>query len=227
MGDQSKENCVVDLASDLGRAVLDTSSFPVFVLSEGGRVLDVNEAACRYFGQTRAELIGIDALGVRGYSPSRRAGFGKRYAAWLNGELAPFLIAWPPRTGPDEFLVFPQRAAYRGRGAVAVPLIPVREVEAALAQRAAGPRVSASKALQALATVPPQDGSELERLTPREWEIARRLAEGDRVPLIVEDLGIAENTVRNHLKSIFRKLGVGSQSELIRLLRRRTTRAAS
>jgi DNA-binding CsgD family transcriptional regulator len=59
----------------------------------------------------------------------------------------------------------------------------------------------------------------LARLTTREWEIARRIAAGDRVSLLAEDLRISPNTVRNHLKAIFRKLGVNSQPQLVRTVR--------
>jgi DNA-binding CsgD family transcriptional regulator len=59
----------------------------------------------------------------------------------------------------------------------------------------------------------------LSHLTTREWEIARRIASGDRVSLLAEDLRISPNTVRNHLKAIFRKLGVNSQPQLVRTVR--------
>jgi DNA-binding CsgD family transcriptional regulator len=64
-----------------------------------------------------------------------------------------------------------------------------------------------------------RDDASLARLTTREWEIARRIAAGDRVSLLAEDLRISPNTVRNHLKAIFRKLGVNSQSQLVRTVR--------
>ena len=63
--------------------------------------------------------------------------------------------------------------------------------------------------------------SELLRLTARQWEIARRIAQGDRVTMLAEDLRISPNTVRNHLKEIFRKLHVGSQAQLVRRVKRR------
>jgi DNA-binding CsgD family transcriptional regulator len=216
---------VFDLASDLGRSVLDTSSFPIFILSSTGRICDVNAAACAYFEQTREQFLEVDALGIRGYSPARRAEYGKRFTAWMSGELFPFLVAWPPRTGSDRFLAFPQRTHFRGKPACAVGLIPAPIVEAALAGRAAESAKRAREWVrqQSRNTTRPAADPLLGKLTPREWEIARRLAEGDRVPLIVEDLDIAENTVRNHLKSIFRKLQVASQAQLVRRIKERTS----
>ena len=56
------------------------------------------------------------------------------------------------------------------------------------------------------------------RLTAREREIARLIAAGFRVRQVGERLYLSQNTVRNHLKSIFGKLGVSSQPELIALI---------
>ena len=42
---------------------------------------------------------------------------------------------------------------------------------------------------------------------------------GKRVPAISKSLHISPHTVRNHLKSIYRQIGVGSQSELIEHVR--------
>lgn len=52
-------------------------------------------------------------------------------------------------------------------------------------------------------------------LTPREREIVVRRARGQVVSEIAAHLDISEHTVRNHFKSIFRKLGVHSQEELV------------
>ncbi len=59
----------------------------------------------------------------------------------------------------------------------------------------------------------------LASLSARELEIARRLLAGDRVPLIARSLFLSDSTVRNHLTHVFRKLGVGSQQELLTTLR--------
>jgi DNA-binding CsgD family transcriptional regulator len=56
-------------------------------------------------------------------------------------------------------------------------------------------------------------------VSPRELEIVGRLMTGDRAPAIAAALFISQSTVRNHLSSVFRKLGVNSQQELISLLR--------
>lgn len=56
---------------------------------------------------------------------------------------------------------------------------------------------------------------ELARLSPRERDVLEHLLDGHRVSTISLRLEVSEHTVRNHLKSMFRKLGVHSQPELI------------
>ncbi len=62
-------------------------------------------------------------------------------------------------------------------------------------------------------------GAEFDTLSPREGEVLERLLDGHRVSYIARMLHISPHTVRNHLQSVFRKLGVGSQAELIEKLR--------
>ncbi len=61
---------------------------------------------------------------------------------------------------------------------------------------------------------PPDMIEGLRNLSRREWEILRKVETGQRVEAIARSLFISPNTVRNHLKSIFRKVGVHSQAEL-------------
>jgi PAS domain S-box-containing protein len=71
-------------------------------------------------------------------------------------------------------------------------------------------------------TAPPMvpiDHPDLVSLTDREREVLVHLAAGQRVPAIAAELHISQHTVRNHLKSIYRQLGVGNQSELIERVR--------
>jgi DNA-binding NarL/FixJ family response regulator len=60
--------------------------------------------------------------------------------------------------------------------------------------------------------------SSLHALTQREWEILRLLRANQRVVAIARSLHISTSTVRNHLKSIFQKMGVHSQTELLECL---------
>jgi DNA-binding CsgD family transcriptional regulator len=57
-------------------------------------------------------------------------------------------------------------------------------------------------------------------LTPKEAETALGLIDGQSAEVIAATLGISINTVRTHLKRVYEKVGVQSQTELVaRLLR--------
>lgn len=72
---------------------------------------------------------------------------------------------------------------------------------------------------EALATMDRAPPAGAEKLSSRELEIVARLVSGDRVPAIAQALFLSQSTVRNHLSSVFGKLGVTSQQELIDLYR--------
>ena len=55
---------------------------------------------------------------------------------------------------------------------------------------------------------------EAQALTQREKEVADLVAQGLKNRAIGHKLGIAERTVKNHLQSIFDKLGVANRLEL-------------
>ena len=56
-------------------------------------------------------------------------------------------------------------------------------------------------------------------LSPREREIARHLIEGGNAKTIARSLSISPGTARNHIKQVYRKLGVHSQVELLAAIR--------
>jgi len=69
----------------------------------------------------------------------------------------------------------------------------------------------------------------MQALTQREYEIARLVAAGNSNRRIADRLDISEQTVKNHIQSIFRKLALSNRVELtIRITRRGShLRAAS
>lgn len=62
---------------------------------------------------------------------------------------------------------------------------------------------------------------EARALSTRQWEILTRLARGERVPTIAEELFLSQSTVRNHVSAILSRFGVKSQAELLSLLRKK------
>ena len=75
----------------------------------------------------------------------------------------------------------------------------------------AGPTSAVREAATAMAL-----GAErFHRLTQREVEVVEGLTGGLPISELAAKLRISPNTVRNHLKSIFRKLNVRSQTQLL------------
>lgn len=63
-----------------------------------------------------------------------------------------------------------------------------------------------------------KDSTAASGLSPREWEIASAAAQRERNREIAGRLGLSPRTIENHLRNIFRKLGVSSRDELAREL---------
>jgi DNA-binding NarL/FixJ family response regulator len=63
----------------------------------------------------------------------------------------------------------------------------------------------------------PADAAEM--LRPRERDVVALLLQHKRVPAIAEVLGISPETVRNHLKHVFKRTGTSSQQHLLDWLR--------
>lgn len=57
--------------------------------------------------------------------------------------------------------------------------------------------------------------NDLRSLSARELEVFRAVLGGLRITMIAKSFYISPHTVRNHLRSIFRKLNIGSQEELL------------
>ncbi len=61
----------------------------------------------------------------------------------------------------------------------------------------------------------PESHRELDVLSRREREVVDLLLKGPRIAHVAKRLYISEHTVRNHLKAVFRKLNIHSQTELV------------
>lgn len=80
-------------------------------------------------------------------------------------------------------------------------------------ERYVSPDVAANVALSAA-----QPGkAQIEALSPREFEVLRRLVQGETVRSISEKLGLSEKTVANHQSTIREKLGARNSAQLARL----------
>jgi DNA-binding CsgD family transcriptional regulator len=69
-------------------------------------------------------------------------------------------------------------------------------------------------------TAAPATPRAAQRLTHRQVEVLRLLAEGAQAKTIAARLGIAETTARNHIAGVLRRLGCHSQLEAVAVARR-------
>lgn len=197
-------------------SALDSVPYPTFGMDAGMRVAWANEAARRRFRMTDREMAAVDPFALGEFDRE----FKQRHlSTWLRGgELAPVPYRWDAEPGRGDFLLVPFPVPRESGASCALVLIP----SPVLAERRAPSAAPGPAPRRDAATPRP---ARFAALTPREWEIARRLAGGDRVLLLAEELGIASSTVRNHLRAIFRKLGLRSQVQLVRAVRGTAERA--
>jgi DNA-binding CsgD family transcriptional regulator len=64
-------------------------------------------------------------------------------------------------------------------------------------------------------------------LTAREWEVVELLLRASTTSEIALELGVAPVTVRRHLGSVERKLGVATRAEVVELLTKESAAIAS
>lgn len=66
-------------------------------------------------------------------------------------------------------------------------------------------------------TVTSKEAEGFKKLTGREKEVIQLIANGKLAKQIAYELGVSENTLKNHLRSIKEKLGVDNSPEIIRV----------
>jgi NarL family two-component system response regulator LiaR len=100
--------------------------------------------------------------------------------------------------------------------------VPVAQIVEAVARMAAGEPVAGPeltwRLIESLRALP-VGGQGVRpvrsKLTPREWEVLDLLCAGLSVDQIADELVLARDTVRTHVKRLLRKLGAHSQAEAI------------
>lgn len=196
-------------------------SYPVGIIDANGVVAYANEAAIRIFGIREEQLLGrkalefIDQADHGLYQSQRRRKTGSRRDPYI----LRFGVGEKPKR---DFLVIAE-AFHDGtdvfRGSIAV-FLELPSLVARMSdhlERAGGQgrdlleQIQPTLALEHLR----RENETLARLTPRQWQVAIAVYRGRRVRNVALDLGLSEHTVRTHLKSVFRKLGVISQSDLV------------
>jgi PAS domain S-box-containing protein len=203
----------------------DKAPVVIGVLDANGRVRQITGDVVELLGYRPFECVGTRAVSIvhehdrllvaAAESERMELRLRHRSGEWLR-TAASFAPLHPPDTRSVAFvLTTPDPPTMLGlAGRVAALEARLRRI----AHEAAGADLWDGSPSKAFA------GDVLSLLTPRQADIARKLANGRRVPTIARDLGLSQSTVRNHLSQIFRKFGVTSQSELIEELQRRAPR---
>jgi PAS domain S-box-containing protein len=201
-----------------------------------GTILWANPPLLRWLGYSYDEILGMSAvdLGVAEHAESLRT----EIKAIASGDLRPRLVVMR-RSDSTTFptLVIPQHFLDENGDNVGTFSIIVDMGTVQTAKRI-GMETSESDLIASLSEIatrlramslPPTfpslpvplrfDNPALAEVSRREREVLELLVGGDRVIAIAEQLFISDHTVRNHLKSVFRKTGTSSQAELIKFVR--------
>ena len=92
----------------------------------------------------------------------------------------------------------------------------VDELLAAIREVATGGSVIDSKVVESLVATKRPSTSDVDRLTPREREIRREMAQGQSNAAIASYLGLSTRAVEKHTNSIFSKLGLSEEIDVNR-----------
>jgi DNA-binding CsgD family transcriptional regulator len=214
-------------ARELGDVVLGT-------VDGAWRIDRISQDVTALLGITPEQCVGVPVLGA--IHPSDAPAFlaaveharrGERSVAltvrlsarapqWCQVS-AVFAVVSPEVPPPMAF------ALIRGGSSAGSAASPSREARLEAHMLRIADELHAAGLLSRLGQLPALSGNpRLGLLTSREWAVLTRLLDGQRAAAIAEDLFVSQSTVRNHLSSIYAKLRVNGQVDLIRTLRRET-----
>jgi DNA-binding CsgD family transcriptional regulator len=199
---------------------------PSVVMDAKGRLLDISDEYSEKVGYDRERAIGL--CHPFPWCPASEVSRCKSRLALLSSasatEAGVTSMSWSCGSGDDEHgvaggsicVAVSQPGMLVGAATVrAETRTRSRDLEAAVHRIA----LELARLGEAAPVLPTPDSPEscegLELLSAREWEVLTPFLAGRRVSSIAPLLFISPHTVRNHLQSIYRKVGVRSQSELI------------
>jgi PAS domain S-box-containing protein len=171
---------------------------PSYLVDRDGRIRWLNEAALSLYGDARGRL--ISSLAAPDHAQRSREQLAKKVIG--GASRTDFEIDTIDRNGDRTPVRISSVPVRRGSAIVGVfgVALPCGETSEAAPERGA-----------------PGSG---ESLTPRQREVLTLLAEGASTPQIAATLGLAEETVRNHIRQLLRRLGVHSRLAAVAHARR-------
>jgi DNA-binding NarL/FixJ family response regulator len=177
----------------LAADVLELLPEGVLVVEADGRVRGMNNAARRLLAENGGLSLGPGGLEMGTPGMTRELCWAIEAAARGANPGPPFRIA-RDEGPPLSVRVLSLESGQRRRAAVFVKEAPTPEAP------------TAEQIMDRFGT------------TPMESKVAHALARGAQVRSIAQDLGIAVQTVRGHLKQVFSKTGAHRQAEVVALL---------
>jgi PAS domain S-box-containing protein len=211
------------------RSVLGSSVEGVWIIEPNGKTVFANARMAELLEVKFAELVGdpVDAVLDPAVFRTIRSHIGERPAGLREEYELPFTR----RDGRVRWLRMAVVPSYDVRGSFNASIMLCADVtdvrhqmpELALSRELIWRSDSGSRSPRLAGRgLPDRENTatvDLDKLSPREFDIVVRLLNGDRVPVIAATLFVSQSTIRNQLSSVFRKLRVRSQQELIALLR--------
>ena len=205
------------LTGAVGHCEGEPAIAPAVVMDGEGRLLDINDAFSKAVGVEREQAIGL--CHPFPWCPvedvSRCSKFLKRVSGGDEAVADLTTVSWRCGGSPMCLLVLEPVVLGDAPGERVETTDRTRDLEAAV-RLIALELARLDEATHALPEPVSQRSCEgLDLLSSREREILTPFLAGRRVSSIAKLLFISPHTVRNHLQSIYRKVGVRSQSELI------------
>ena len=211
--DPDRPRLLLEPPAGQGRVVIGSADPDLVVDRVSGDVADVlGIGPARVIGRSLLRLVADSSRAPLLWGLAQSTSHGRGTPLHLDivggqGQVVPVQVLIVPLDPPAScaFSILPRQPAGLG---------PTDgQVQDVLQEFAVG--IDALDAARALARRP--NDALLSRMSVRELEIVTRLVGGNRVPAIAKALFLSQSTVRNHLSSVFAKLRVGSQQELLDL----------
>jgi DNA-binding CsgD family transcriptional regulator len=195
--------------------VFEKSTDAVFGINEGGRICFWNSSCEELLGHTREDVLGTTCSGVL-------CGTGLLGNA-ICGSHCPFprSVAGRPTVGNIDMTVncINGESVMVNVGAYYTPAAKQQNTDN-ISVFFSLRRIKSQQLLQRMAKTKNTDthsDARISRLTPREKQMLNLASEGKKTVQIADQLFISTETVRNHFKNIFPKLGVHSRTEAVGL----------
>jgi len=193
-------------------------------------VLDCNTASEGLLGRTRADLIGASLLSLHADPAAYRERRKLAAEAYARAGVWQGVAELAHKGGAKVLCAMTEIALFNLDGslslviAIARDLSAERRKEAELSRLISGvSALSAQLARLAASSREPEREESLSALgfTARQSEIARLIVSGASTKEAAFALGLSESTVKNHLAAMFRKMGVASRVDFVRLISER------